>query len=53
MWLNKVEKYFRVMLCPEDRKLDLVTFMLQKGAEDWWRLIENRRGEASFNVDEL
>ena len=41
-WLNQVEKCFRVMHCPEDRKLDLATFMLQKGAEDWWRLIEHR-----------
>ena len=33
------------MHCPEDRKLDLVTFMLQKGAEDWWRLIEHRSAD--------
>ena len=31
---------------PEDRKLDLVTYMLQKGAEDWWRLIENKSAHA-------
>ena len=41
-WLNEVENFFRVMHCPEDRKLDLVTFMLQKEAEGWWRLIEHR-----------
>ena len=33
------------MHCPEDRKLDLVTFMLQKGAEDWWRLIEHKSAD--------
>lgn len=45
VWLNQVEKCFRVMRYPEDRKLELATFMLQKGAGDWWRLIENRRGD--------
>ena len=46
VWLNQVEKCFRVMRYPEDRKLELATFMFQKGAGDWWRLIENRRGDA-------
>ena len=28
VWLNQVEKCFRVMRCPENRKLELITFML-------------------------
>ena len=30
------------MRCFEERKLDLVTYMLQKGAEDWCKLVENK-----------
>lgn len=33
------------MRCPEERKLELATFLLQKGVEDWWRLVEIRRGD--------
>ena len=47
VWLNQVEKCFRVIHCPEDRKLDLVVYMLQRGAEDWWRLIEQRSSNVS------
>ena len=44
--MNHVEKCFRVIFCPEDKKLDLVTYMLHKRAKDWWRLIENRSADA-------
>lgn len=44
-WLNLIEKCFMVMHCLEDRKLELVTFLLQKGVEDWWRLYEYRRDD--------
>lgn len=42
-WLNLIEKCFRVIRCPEDRRVELATFLLQKGAEDWWRLAKTKR----------
>lgn len=42
-WINLIEKCIRVMGCPEDRKVTLVVFLLQKGVKDWWRVVENRR----------
>ncbi|XP_038877272.1 uncharacterized protein LOC120069556 [Benincasa hispida] len=42
-WFVMVEKCFRVMWCPEDRKVALATFLLQKRAEDWWRVFKDRR----------
>jgi len=44
-WLNLLEKCYRVMRCPEDRKVELAVFLLQKGAEDWWRIVESRKGD--------
>lgn len=46
VWLNQVEKCFRVMCCPEDRKLKLATFLLQKGVKHWWKLIKSRKRDA-------
>ncbi|XP_038896366.1 uncharacterized protein LOC120084630 [Benincasa hispida] len=43
-WMNQIEKYFEVMRCPKNRKVSLATFLLQKQAEDWWKLLKNRRG---------
>ncbi|XP_038895929.1 uncharacterized protein LOC120084100 [Benincasa hispida] len=43
--MNQVEKCFGVMRCPENIKLSLATFLLQKQAEDWWKLLKNRRGD--------
>ncbi|TYK15233.1 uncharacterized protein E5676_scaffold892G00030 [Cucumis melo var. makuwa] len=42
-WLTLIEKCFRVTRCPEDRKVELAAFLLQNGAEDWWRMEESRR----------
>jgi len=42
-WLNLLEKCYRVMRCPNDRKVELAVFLLQKGAEDWWRVVESRK----------
>ncbi|KAL0534528.1 hypothetical protein IC582_028819 [Cucumis melo] len=36
-WLNMLEKCFDVMNCPEERKVRLATFLLQKEAEGWWK----------------
>ncbi|KAA0041492.1 Gag protease polyprotein [Cucumis melo var. makuwa] len=38
-WLNMLEKCFDVMNCPEERKVRLTTFLLQKEAEGWWKSI--------------
>ncbi|KAA0060484.1 Gag protease polyprotein-like protein [Cucumis melo var. makuwa] len=51
-WLTLIEKCFRVTRCPEDRKVELAAFLLQNGAEDWWRMEESRRrttGDISWN----
>ncbi|KAA0035225.1 DNA/RNA polymerases superfamily protein [Cucumis melo var. makuwa] len=46
-WLTLIEKCFRVTRCPEDRKVELASFLLQNGGgakgEDWWRMEESRR----------
>ncbi|XP_038887112.1 uncharacterized protein LOC120077296 [Benincasa hispida] len=44
-WMNQIGKCFEVMRCPEHRKVSLATFLLQKQAEDWWKLLKNRRGD--------
>lgn len=36
-----------VMRCPEDRKVTVAIFLLQKGVDDWWRLVENRWKEGN------
>ncbi|XP_038882386.1 uncharacterized protein LOC120073654 [Benincasa hispida] len=46
IWLDLIEKCFKVMRCPEDRKVELATFLLQKEAEKWWKVIEVRRGSS-------
>ncbi|XP_038882393.1 uncharacterized protein LOC120073661 [Benincasa hispida] len=43
LWLDVVEKCFNVMSCLEDRKMGLATFLLQKEAEKWWKVISARR----------
>ncbi|XP_038887090.1 uncharacterized protein LOC120077268 [Benincasa hispida] len=48
LWLDVVEKCFNIMNCPEERKVGLATFLLQKGAEKWWKVIFARR--ASLNA---
>ncbi|KAL0533781.1 hypothetical protein IC582_027827 [Cucumis melo] len=39
-------KCFDVMNCPEERKVRLATFLLQKEAEGWWKSILVRRSDA-------
>ncbi|KAA0066738.1 DNA/RNA polymerases superfamily protein [Cucumis melo var. makuwa] len=46
VWLNMLEKCFDVMSCPEERKVRLATFLLQKEAEGWWKSIIARRNDA-------
>ncbi|KAA0041109.1 hypothetical protein E6C27_scaffold128G00120 [Cucumis melo var. makuwa] len=45
-WLNMLEKCFDVMNCPEERKVRLATFLLQKEAEGWWKSILARCSDA-------
>ncbi|KAA0032107.1 DNA/RNA polymerases superfamily protein [Cucumis melo var. makuwa] len=45
-WLNMLEKCFDVMNCPEERKVRLAIFLLQKEAEGWWKCILARRCDA-------
>ncbi|TYK14494.1 uncharacterized protein E5676_scaffold15G00050 [Cucumis melo var. makuwa] len=46
VWLNMLEKCFDVMSCPQERKVRLATFLLQKEAEGWWKSIIARRNDA-------
>ncbi|KAA0048700.1 retrotransposon protein [Cucumis melo var. makuwa] len=45
-WLNMLEKCFDVMNCPEEGKVRLATFLLQKEAGRWWKSILARRSDA-------
>ncbi|KAA0045650.1 DNA/RNA polymerases superfamily protein [Cucumis melo var. makuwa] len=45
-WLNMLEKCFDLMNCPEERKVKLATFLLQKEAEGWWKSILARHSDA-------
>ncbi|KAA0046243.1 DNA/RNA polymerases superfamily protein [Cucumis melo var. makuwa] len=45
-WLNMLEKYFYVMNCPEEQKVRLATFLLQKEAKGWWKSILARHSDA-------
>ncbi|KAA0060440.1 retrotransposon protein [Cucumis melo var. makuwa] len=45
-WLNMLEKCFDLMNCPEERKVRLATFLLQKEVEGWWKSILARRSDA-------
>ncbi|TYK11725.1 uncharacterized protein E5676_scaffold304G00370 [Cucumis melo var. makuwa] len=45
-WLNMLEKCFDVMSCPQERKVRLATFLLQKEAEGWWKSIIARCNDA-------
>lgn len=45
--INLIKKCFMVMRCPEDRKVTVAIFLLQKGVDDWWRLVENRWKEGN------
>ncbi|KGN61535.1 hypothetical protein Csa_006696 [Cucumis sativus] len=46
-WIRTLEKCFRVMQCPKERRVNLAVFLLLERAEDWWILEENRRGIVS------
>ncbi|KAA0025924.1 putative polyprotein [Cucumis melo var. makuwa] len=41
-----LKKCFDVMNCPEERKVRLTTFLLQKEAEGWWKSILARHSDA-------
>lgn len=35
-WLHDIEKRLRGIQYPEKRKVDMATFQLREGADDWW-----------------
>ena len=37
LWIREIEKIFRAMGCPENRKVSYATFMLTGEAEIWWQ----------------
>ena len=36
-WVNNMEKIFRAMSCPTERRVDLATYRFAEEAEHWWR----------------
>lgn len=48
IWMNMLEKCFDVIGCREDRKVRLATFLLQEGANDWWKSITNKRPKSEI-----
>ncbi|XP_038883959.1 uncharacterized protein LOC120074858 [Benincasa hispida] len=46
VWLDLIEKCFNVIRCPKDHKVRLSTFLLQKGAEKWWKVILAKRSSS-------
>ncbi|KAA0040577.1 uncharacterized protein E6C27_scaffold262G001470 [Cucumis melo var. makuwa] len=46
VWLNMLEKCFDVMNFPQEGKVKLATFLLQKEAEGWWKSIIARQNDA-------
>ncbi|KAA0052218.1 uncharacterized protein E5676_scaffold113G00130 [Cucumis melo var. makuwa] len=46
VWLNMLEKCFDVMSCPQEQKVRLATFLLQKEAEGWLKSIIASRNDA-------
>ncbi|KAK8954132.1 hypothetical protein KSP39_PZI001653 [Platanthera zijinensis] len=50
-WISRIETILEVMLCPDERKVGLVTFLLEGEAKRWWLNVRGRlagRGQASI-----
>ena len=37
-WILKIEKFFDVIDCSKEQKASYATFMLDKEADNWWRM---------------
>ena len=37
-WILKIEKFFDVIDCSKDKKTSYAVFMLDKEADNWWRM---------------
>ncbi|TYK26572.1 putative Retrotransposon protein [Cucumis melo var. makuwa] len=46
VWLNMLKKCFDVMSCPQEQKVRVAIFLLQKEAEGWWKSNVARRNDA-------
>ncbi|KAK8956765.1 hypothetical protein KSP39_PZI001465 [Platanthera zijinensis] len=50
-WISRIETILEVMLCPDERKVGLVTFLLEGEAKRWWLNVHGRlagRGQVSI-----
>ncbi|KAK8930623.1 hypothetical protein KSP39_PZI016616 [Platanthera zijinensis] len=50
-WISRIETILEVMLCPDERKVGLVTFLLEGEAKRWWLNVRGRlagRGQTSI-----
>ncbi|KAK9697647.1 hypothetical protein RND81_08G051100 [Saponaria officinalis] len=37
-WIREMEKLFTATLCPEDQKVGIATYYLQREADNWWSI---------------
>ena len=42
-WIQGVEKIFLLMECPERERVILATHVLQRAADDWWRVAQQSK----------
>ena len=46
-WLEETEKMFRIVNCPEERKVAIATQFLEREAWHWWLDVSRRVGDAA------
>ncbi|KAK9749670.1 hypothetical protein RND81_02G142300 [Saponaria officinalis] len=37
-WIREMEKLFTATQCPEDQKIDIASYYLQREADNWWAI---------------
>ncbi|KAM1086608.1 hypothetical protein ACFX2B_012096 [Malus domestica] len=42
-WLNELERFFKYMEIPEEKKVKLVAYKLKGGASTWWEQLQISR----------
>ena len=42
LWLDRVNKVYRVMGCTDEQRVLFSSFLMEDGAKDWWDAVERR-----------
>ena len=42
LWLDRVNKIYRVMGCTDDQRVLFSGFLMEDGAKDWWYAVDRR-----------